>query len=58
MDPLNLQASFHRLGQTNNSNRSNRQGETQVTRHTLAAGQQTIPSNMFKTTDESRRIQD
>ena len=31
-------------------------GETQVTMHTLAAGQQTIPTNVFTT--ECRRIQD
>ena len=51
-----LQASFHSLIQTNSNYRSHRQGETQNHTHTLAAGQQTIPSNVF-TTEQSRRIQ-
>ena len=48
-DPRYLQASFHRLIQTNSNKRSHRQGETQNHTHTLAAGQQTIPSNVFTT---------
>ena len=44
-----LQASFHRLIQTNSNNRSHRQGETQNhTAHT-AAEQQTLPSNVLTT---------
>ena len=42
-----LQASFHRLIQTNDTNSLHRQGETQNHTHTLAAGQQTIPSNVL-----------